>query len=251
MPDRPDLEEYVAHLNRRVQDEEGMVAESGDNFRLLYSGTRRLQYEGEILAMLQGEMDAMTAALGIFPDQPVDVLLLTDDLGERADPMDPLLQGLYDGRIRLFLGQGIGDRDKLLLTVRHEMVHALLHRAAGELPGWVQEGIAQKVGEDPDPARLREARDYVLRALKEGQDVDMGSLDNSFVQLQADERNLAYASSLLFMDFMTERYGNTFIPTFVWEMSQGTSAFNAVEKITGKGFAEIQAAFNRRLKEGS
>jgi hypothetical protein len=247
LPDRPDLDTYVVHLRQRVDSVMGMVSEEGDRFRLLYSGERRLEFEGEVIALLQAQMDALTAALGVFPEDAVDVLILTEDLGDRADRMDPFMEGLYDGQIRLYMGDGIQDREKLVLTVRHEMVHALLHDAAGILPGWVQEGLAQKVGEDPPEEKIQAARGFVVEALKQGYDLNLGSLDNTFIGLETEERSRAYATSLLFIDWLVKNYGDNFIPKFVSEISSGTDSYAAVKNVTGIGFDRVQETFKRDL----
>jgi tetratricopeptide (TPR) repeat protein len=251
LPNRPDLDAYITDLKQRAANVKGMVSERGDRFRLLYSGNKRLEYEGEITAILQVHMDALTAALGIFPEDPVDVLILTDDLGERADPLNPYMEGLYDGQIRLYIGDDIEDMDKFILTVRHEMIHALLHEAAGTLPGWVHEGLAQKVGEDPSQERIDMARRYVVEAVSRGYVVEMGALDMTFVDMETEQRSMAYATSLLFMDWLVRNYGESFIPRFVLEISSGNSSYKAVEKLTGSDFSHIQELFSTDLKEGA
>ncbi len=251
MPDREDLAEYVAHLEKRVASREGMVTEEGDNFRLLYSGQRKLEYEGAILTLLQVEMDSLTAALGIFPSEPVDVLILTEELGARADPLDPFLEGLYDGQIRLYVGEGIEDEEKLALTVRHEMVHALLHRAAGNLPSWVQEGLAQKVGEEPSREHLKAVRSYMLREMSKGYVVDLDSLDRSFITMDTEHRTRAYAVSLLFMDHLERNYSRNFIPLFVSELMDGTAPVEAIESLTGRNIRELEDSLRENLESGS
>ena len=233
----------------QLADEKGMSSEMGDRFRLLYSDQRRLEYEGEILSVLQTQLDSLTAALGTFPEKPIDVLLLTEDLGARADPLDPFLEGLYDGQIRLYVGDGIEDRPKLMTTVRHEMVHALLHHGAGaELPGWVQEGIAQKAGEEPDEAHLLTARRYLADQIRRGYIVDLSTMGTSFITLDGESRMRAYTTSLLFMDYLTRRYGNGFIPKFIAELTAGVPPQEALRILTGSSFVQLQASFSRELE---
>jgi hypothetical protein len=248
MPERSDLGEYVRHLQKRVADEKGMSFEQGDHFRLFYSDEKRLEYEGEILSILQAELDSLTVALGIFPDKPIDVLLLTEDLGTRADPLDPFLEGLYDGQIRLYMGDGIDDRQKLILTVRHEMVHALLHRAAGNLPGWVQEGLAQKAGEEPAEDHLVVVRRYIAREVSEGYTVDLSTMGTSFINMENVSRTRAYATSLVFMDYLSRVYGNNFIPRFVAELTSGVSSDDALKTLTGYSFDQLQVSFTTDLE---
>jgi len=249
MPERTDLAEYVKNIQKRVADEKGMSFETGDRFRLLYSEEKRLEYVGEIVAILQTQLDSLTVALGIFPDKPIDVLLLTEDLGTRADPLDPFLEGLYDGQIRLYLGEGIADRKKLILTVRHEMVHALLHQAAGNLPGWVQEGLAQKAGEEPAEDHLAAVRKYVAREIKEGYRVDLAAMGISFINMESEKRTRAYATSLLFMDYLSRKYGNGFIPRFVAEIAFGVPPRDVLKTLTGSNFTQLQVSFSEDLEK--
>lgn len=248
MPERTDLADFVDHLEERIANERGMSAETGDNFRLLYSDEKRLEYGGELLSILQTQLDSLTVSLGIFPDKAIDVLLLTDDLGSRADPLDPFLEGLYDGQIRLFLGDGIEDKEKMINTVRHEMVHALLHQVAGDLPGWIQEGLAQKAGEDPAESYLNELKNYLAFSIKEGEKIDISKLDTSFIMMNEQDRSKAYAASLLFMDYLTRAYGDSFISRFVAELASGKSPDSSLETVTGLSFTRLQTAFIRDLE---
>jgi len=248
MPDRTDLGEYVGHLQKKMADEEGMSFEEGDRFRLLYSDEKRLEYVGEILSILQTQLDSLSAALGIFPEKTIDVMLLTEDLGARADPLDPFLEGLYDGRISLYIGEGIDDHKRFILTVRHEMVHALLHQAAGNLPGWVQEGLAQKAGEEPTEDHLIAVRKYIAREIRDGYRVEFSTMGISFINMDIESRTRAYATSLLFMDYLERGYGNGFIPRYIAELATGISPVDALNTLTGFTFDQLQISFSRDIE---
>ena len=248
MPEREDLAQFVSHLEKKVEDEKGMSSEMGDQFRLLYSDEKKLEYGGEILAILQTQLDSLTVALGIFPDRPIDVLLLTRDLGNRAAPVDPSLEGLYDGQIRLYMGDGILDRQKFIFTVRHEMVHALLHQVAVNLPGWVHEGIAQLEGEQPNEERLENLGRYMAGEIRDGYRVDLGTMGISFINLDSESRMRAYASSLLFMDYLSHVYSSSFIPRFVAEISSGAAPVDALKMLTGRSFDQLQKSFSDDLE---
>ena len=247
MPDREDLAQYVSHLQQKVADEKGMSSESGDRFRLLYSDERKLEYSGEILSILQSQLDSLSVSLGIFPEKTIDVLLLTKDLGDRANPMDPSLEGLYDGQIRLYAGEGITDRRKFIRTVRHEMVHALLHQGAGNLPGWVHEGLAQLVGEEPDDEHKARLRSYLAEKIREGYRIELEKMGVSFLNLDNESRTRAYASSLLFMDHLSSTYGSGFVARFISEITSGLPPEDALKTLTGQDFSSLQGAFSDQL----
>ena len=251
LPDRPELDGFIAYLEEKAELVEGMTAEKGDRFRLLYSGERKLEFEGEIIAVLQTEMDALTVSLGVFPEDPVDVLILTEDLGERSEAFLPFVEGLYDGQIRLFVGDGIRDRERFIRTVRHEMVHALLHHLSGDIPGWVHEGLAQKIGEEPSKERISKVREYIRASISRGYGVNLESLGPSFIEFEEGERSRAYAVSLLFMDWIEKRFGQGVIPRFISEVSTGTDAAAASVKVTGVPFEKIEQSFHEYLMQGS
>ncbi len=249
-PDLPNLREYIARLESLMEEDKGMVTEEGQYFRLLYSGARQLEFEGELLAILQEEMDSLTAVLGIFPSHPIDVLLMTEDLGEKAKPVDPAFKGIYDGRIRLYLGDSLNDRDVLTRTVRHEMVHALLRQAGGVLPAWFQEGVAQKLGERPSARETVEMKRVLRDAMKGAFSLDLLSFGDSYVSLPADKRNMAYAASYLFIEYLEGKYGENMIPVIVSDLQRGLSIEEAMMSYTGKGIHDLQADFIKDLKKG-
>ncbi|GBE15822.1 MAG TPA: hypothetical protein ENH32_08440 [Proteobacteria bacterium] len=250
-PDLPHLSDYIARLKGLMEEDKGMVAEEGQYFRLLYSGARQLEFEGELLFILQEQMDSLTAALGIFPSHPIDVLLMTKDLGEKAKPVDPVFKGIYDGRIRLYPGDSLNDREMWTGTVRHEMVHALLHQAGGILPAWFQEGVAQKLGERPSAGKALEMKRALRNAMEGVFTPDLLSYGDSFVSLPADERNLAYADSYLFIEYLEGKYGENMIPVIVSDLQQGLTLEEAMRAFTKKDISDLQADFIKDLqKEG-
>ena len=128
------------------------------------------------------------------------------------------------------------------------MVHALLHQAAGNLPGWVQEGLAQKAGEEPDEEHLVVVREYIAREIRQGYKVDLSTMGISFIELDSESRTKAYAASLLFMDYLSRLYGSGFIPRFVVEMSSGVSPEEALRLLTGSDFTQLQVSFTQDIE---
>lgn len=248
-PDIPNLREYIAHLKRLMEEDKGMVAEEGQYFRLFYSGDRQLEFKGELLAILQEEMDSLTATLGVFPSHPIDVLLMTGDLGEKAKPVDPVFKGIYDGRIHLYLGDSLNDRDVLTGTVRHEMVHALLRQAGGVLPAWFQEGVAQKLGERPSARKTRRMKRALRDAMENGFSPDLLSFGDSYVSLPNDKRKMAYAASYLFVEYLEGKYGENMIPVVVSDLQQGIPLEEAVRSYTRKNVGDLKADFIKDLKK--
>ncbi len=242
-PDRSDLDILLTRLGKLDADVEDMVSEQGRNFRLRYSGERKLEFEGELLSILQDQMDRLTSLLGVFPNDTIEVLVMTKELGDRGNSPDPMLSGIYDGRIRLYLGEDIHDTKLLVNTVRHEMIHALLHRAGGKIPGWFHEGIAQRIGEDYSADQLVKVRDYVGSLVRDGWLVSLGDLDGTFINMAPGDRLNAYSVSLVFIDYLFGRFGDTFVPVVLAELQNGQAFSSAMYLATGERLVELQKDF--------
>jgi len=242
-PDRRDLKTLLAHLDKMIAENEGMVSEQGRNFRLLYSGKRKLEFEGELISVLQEQMDNLTALLGVFPRDPVEVLIMTEELGEKGSSPDPYLTGIYDGRIRLYPGKEIHDTQVLVDTVRHEMIHALLHRAGGRIPAWFHEGVAQRLGEEYTSEEMAQVRLFVRGLVDDGWFRSLGDLDETFIEMYHEERVKAYAVSLLFVDFLMRKYGETLIPLVISELQSGQYFSVAITNAAGKRIILLQDEF--------
>jgi len=249
-PDQPNLNEYISHLETFLQEGEGMISEDGQFFRILYSGERQLEFEGELLTLLQTEMDSLTATMGYFPEGSIDVLIMTEDMGEKAIPADPLLQGLYDGKIRLYLKDNSPEDEVFMRTVRHEMVHAILHRAAGDLPSWFQEGVAQKIGDMPSAEETVAMKAFLKWRMDTGKRVVITGLQGSFIDLSDDERSAAYAASYTFLDYLVQMFGENLIPILVSELDGGQPLEQAIQSVTGKDLPALEGDFMRDLKRG-
>lgn len=247
-PKRQDLPQFIARVEDMIREEKGMVSETGHFFRLLYSGNRKLEFEGELLGILQHEVDSLASSLGVFPKQVIDVMVLTDDLGARATPDDPFINGLYDGKIRLYLNDVMQDQDQFIKTVRHEMVHALLHRGAGNLPAWLHEGLAQKIGEDPPPSEINKIRAYVGRLLESGVSINFSDMQDTFISLPEKERANSYAASLVFIDHLITTYGEGLVPILVSDMSDGMSIDGSLTRQTDRNLNTLKQEFFMSLK---
>jgi len=230
-----------------ARESEGMVFELGAGFTLVYSGGKRLDFEGELMALLQRERDELGVIIGVAPPRELTVLILTPDLGERGKSADPEVSGIYDGRIRLFLGEGKPDPAAFSATVRHELVHALLFQVDQGLPVWLHEGLAQKLGERITEEETARIRARVMQAMGSGWWVPPLRLGDSLVSLPPEERARAYAQSLLFVDFLQRRYGAGVVPRLLAALGARQGIDAAGREATGASPAEWERQFAREM----
>jgi hypothetical protein len=109
--------------------------------------------------------------------------------------------GLYDGgAVRLAI-QSNTELGVLISTLRHELMHAQLHTAAGCMPAWFNEGVAMYFAGTPP------ARPWV-RMLRNPDGFDLASLQVPTLEaMPKDRAERAYAESLAMIVFLVERSG--------------------------------------------
>lgn len=113
------------------------------------------------------------------------------------------------------------DRDRA--TRRRILAHELLHVATRTVggpftPAWVEEGVAQRLGEGPMPGG---AAGTLRAALARGEDVDL-PVDAEFTTGGRDRVLLSYQVSYSFFDHLADRFGEDALARFYAELGRGS-----------------------------
>lgn len=96
------------------------------------------------------------------------------------------------------------DLDNLHRSVKHEYSHAILSAlSGGAIPGWIDEGLAQWLEGEENPALRNSLRHY----LKRSNPVPLKLLQGGFTRLEPAMVPAAYAQSLLAVQAMIKAYG--------------------------------------------
>lgn len=96
------------------------------------------------------------------------------------------------------------DLENLHRSVKHEYSHAVLSAlSGGAIPGWIDEGLAQWLEGDENPALRNSLKQY----LKRSSPVPLNLLQGGFTRLQPEMVPAAYAQSLLAVQAMLKAYG--------------------------------------------
>jgi alkylhydroperoxidase family enzyme len=221
-PQREELARLLARWRAEADLERDFWRERSQHFELAYDGSRDelVWGSGEILA----ELEASYAELGFaFARGPAD-----PRPGARARPVSVVLYrreqfgsltglaewagGAYDGTIRVPIEDLKLERSSLRRTLRHELVHAFVeHLGGGKVPGWLNEGLAQRL--EWDSKRERERAVTAARAELLGQEnwLALSDLTGTLAQL-GDERavRFAYAQALVLVDYLARAFGEDF-----------------------------------------
>ena len=137
------------------------------------------------------------------------------------------------------------DIENLQRSVRHEFTHAVLSSlSGGQVPGWLDEGIAQWSEGYEHPA-LREA----LRSwLGKNEPVPLALLQGGFTKLEPAMVPAAYCESLLASKAMIQAFGFKKIGDYLLLLRKGADKDAAFEATFGLPTAHFEEKLGESLK---
>lgn len=176
---------------------------------------------------------------GIYPPQPIYVVLYTAEQFTEATRLEGHIGAVYDGKIRSPLTDGNGawlSQEELRRRLVHEYVHVAVRSIAGDkLPWWLNEGLAEALSrtfENDDAARLREL-------YASGTVYSFSQLSGSQVSSKNPEAlRIAYLQSHAAVDLLWKRFGRARMMTFLRSLSSGMNTAQA-----------FQSAYRRKLED--
>ncbi len=120
--------------------------------------------------------------------------------------------GLFDGKIRIPLGDYSQDEARVKATIFHEYAHAVIYRLSPRCPVWLNEGVAQALSDadaSQSQARLKGRQSSFLSASR---------LKSSFKGLTAEQALLAYDMSFSMVERLRRQKGLVGIKKFLEEL---------------------------------
>lgn len=152
----------------------------------------------------------------------------------------------FRGQIILPLAKGKAvDIENLNRSVRHEYTHAILSAlSAGNLPGWLDEGLAQWFEGEESPGLRNALREW----LKNHEPVSLSLLQGGFTKLNAEMVPAAYAQSLLATRLLAEKYGFPALAAYFLLLRDGVDNDSAFETAFNISISDFESHMGRALK---
>ncbi len=226
-PGDRELAGLLERLKREAAVESGLRASSLANFDIRYTsrtGTYRIR---DVESWLMEAYREIGYDFNYYPRRPVVVLLYTPEEFARVRNTPSWVGALYDGKIRLPVGEDLRPRD-IKKILWHEYTHAVINDLTGRnCPRWLHEGLAQYQESKVDPVDLPD----LARKRDRGRLIPLEELDRAFGFDQAPARvRLAYAQSYSLVGYLIDRYGFWRINAVLGELGKGTGWREAFEK---------------------
>ncbi len=183
----------VLAARRAVEAEAGLDRLFSAHFIVKFHRSTDRAVAGAAADRLEAVYRTIGAQWSYFPSSRVVVVLYPGGQFQGAASGPAWAQGLFDGRIHLPVERVSGDPASADAALRHEYMHAVVHRlSGGQAPAWLNEGLALYMERGPDAAGAWEREARLIRA---GEQPPLAALHRSFLELPAGEAALAYAES--------------------------------------------------------
>ncbi|MDP2689506.1 MAG: peptidase MA family metallohydrolase, partial [Deltaproteobacteria bacterium] len=162
--------------------------------------------------------------LGFYPTDTITALLYSKERFRDITRSPAWSGGIYDGRIKLPAGGIYEKTDELEKVIFHEYTHAVAHRLSkGRAPVWLNEGIALH----EEGRRSGEYAEY-LRGLAETGEIDLKSLEGSFMGLSPEGAQVAYLLSLSATEYIIDEFGIFSVSRIFESLGNGMSLPEAI-----------------------
>jgi hypothetical protein len=131
-------------------------------------------------------------------------------------------------------------------ALAHELTHAVVHQLTdnpfGEVPQWLNEGLASRSEARMPPDQA----DALAKAIVEGRLIGLRALTGTF-PVDPDEALLAYAESYSAVGFVQERYGRQRVNALLQAYRQGVTPDEGMQQALGVDIAQLDSEWRAWL----
>lgn len=234
-PDGRQLQGQLA-IWRKEQELESRFREvRTEHFTVVFEAAANEPIARGVVERLEAAHRRIGDALGVYPSEPVRVVLYTREQFDEITGLAAWSAAAYDGRIRIPISQALTHPDELGRVLSHELVHAVVAGLGGRtVPAWVSEGLATVLapagGETSDGGASFSVRQPALSELHRG-----------FVRFSRQDAEIAYAASARAARLMIERWGAAAVVALLEDLARGVPFARAFHQQTAMTYEEFAA----------
>lgn len=200
--DNPRLREAVAKA-RKEQAVSGSYQElRSEHFLVRYEGSVPEAFSGEVIKTLDAVFLDLERDLDFYPSEAIVVLLYPNQAFRDITRSPSWAGAVNDGKLRIPVSGLSVMTPEVARVLKHELTHSFVRQMTlGRCPTWLNEGLAQ-LEEGATTAGLGSqlARSFAAAPA-------YSALEGSFLDLPADQANLAYAKSLAALEYLRDTQG--------------------------------------------
>jgi Tfp pilus assembly protein PilF len=254
----PELREYLefvtAKVRRAERAEQKYQSRQSSHFMVKFDGGEDYAIWTQVLDILEDAYRDIGRRFGYYPSEPIVVVLHTRDRFQDASGSPAWADGLYDGilgRIQIPTQGALTDQAWLARVLRHEFVHALLHRRVegriGAVPTWLNEGLAMQLAGDNWPGIETLVRGEIRL-------IPLSSLEGGWMGMPPPVALLAYLEGKSAAGYLIDRFGMDKVQGIIGLLANGQTIGPAVQDRLFITYEDFQRRWieelNQRIQTG-
>ncbi len=226
------------------------VTESGGMTLIWYTGGD--SFARELMDACEKGLARLTQAIGTYPERPIKIYVYasTDDLKGAMVYSQEWTGGvafLDFGIVAIGIPSNELEWGKKALV--HELTHLVVHQATfspyGQLPLWLDEGLATYNEGELDPILYS----YLEEAILKDELISVRSLCSPF-SAYTDRARLSYAQSYSLAEYLLDSYGQDKMLDLLTLLKQGNTYDEALTAVYGFDIGGLDARWRATLTPG-
>jgi len=225
----------------------GTVPQGGDLTLFWYEGGD--SFARELMDACEEGLARLTQDIGTYPERPIKIYIYasTSDLkGAMIFPQEWTGGVAFTAFSTIAIGVSPSELDWGKSALVHELTHLVVHQATfspyGQLPLWLDEGLAMYNEGELDPV----FRSYLEEAISEDELISVRSLCSPF-SAYSEKARLSYAQSYSLVEYLLNNYGQDKMLDLLAILKQGSTYGEALTKVYGFDIDGLDARWRATL----
>ena len=239
-------QELLDRVERESRTEADFRQQESNHFTLRYEGGQVDDaLRAQILENLEQDYGDLLNDLGASPKN-IFVSLYTNQAFFDVTQAAAWTAAMNDGKIRMPISGLHSVTPELAHVMRHELTHSFVAQITHErVPTWLNEGIAElEEGRSTAAIGQRLAGLYVS-----GRQIPLNQLEGGFQSYSSTEAAVAYAESLVAVEYIRNTYGMSDVARLLQRLGEGQSVESALRSTIHGGYAELETEIRDYLKK--
>jgi hypothetical protein len=223
------------------------VPQGGELTLFWYTGGD--SFARELMDTCRGGLARLTQDIGTYPERPIKIYIYasTSDLqGAMIFPQEWTGGVAFTEFSTIAIGISPGELDWGKRALVHELTHLVVHQATfspyGQLPLWLDEGLAMYNEGELEPV----FHSYLEEAILEDELISVRSLCSPF-SAETEKALLSYAQSYSLVEYLLDNYGQDRMLELLTILKQGSTYDEALTEVYGFDIDGLDARWRGTL----
>jgi len=232
---------------KEYEVEGGLNAQTTWHFTVLFENVEeQKELRQRVLDVLERVYSRVTRQFSFYPKSFTSVVIYSSrsDYNAGVAGAPTWSTAVYNGKIRIPLGETSMDESGLETVLAHEFTHVVVDQISngGSVPAWLNEGLAQIMeAKDMDWAEQR-VKDGMKIQRRTGKGLlPLKSMGASFTGIRdSDSARLAYGEAYLFTSYLIDKYAFYRMIQIMEDLAGGSSLDEAIKWRLGTDIPSLE-----------